>query len=392
MGIIDSVLQAASATPHKAAQGLLDALSPPVRAYGKYAKGFGKYSGATQMGSDALWAVTHPRDNMMGRGRAQGKLIGYDKKGRPMYMKSLEIPVGPGKALSGALARMSEKGVPKDMLQAAQDARHVVNSEQGVQFVDARGNELAPGALAKALAKVQPRQKLSKATEYGHDPGPVDQYDPFTFRFPGLVTKKGRSGVAVQHSMHHDSLRHAMPDSVDMYQRGFPGAGGKQDFDMELHMYDTAPDGTTPARIMAGLYNGTRNSVNGVADTTMTTPARMRGLTRTLHALGREGVHLKTPTYTDPPLLAKTAKYARQQGHAEALSRRKAADVDLADRRAAEHADRQLMERAEQRLRDRSAARKALNRRSNMLTSSERRNVEGLIERLQGPKRSRGKQ
>jgi hypothetical protein len=109
MGIASSVLDRLTATPHKAAQGLLDALvqgaAPPLKAYGKYTRAVGKYSGASQLARDTAQGVRHPIARLQGKDAPMRMF-----NGKLVPMMSGEVPFGPGRAAAGGLARAVDGG------------------------------------------------------------------------------------------------------------------------------------------------------------------------------------------------------------------------------------------------------------------------------------------
>lgn len=79
--------------------------------------------GVKQMGSDAVWSVTHPKERLLGQGRAQGTAVTDPRTGKTYYLSAGEVA---GSGLSAArLGRLANaaakaKGLPPGKAKLAQ--------------------------------------------------------------------------------------------------------------------------------------------------------------------------------------------------------------------------------------------------------------------------------
>jgi GNAT superfamily N-acetyltransferase len=128
----------------------------PLDAYVRYTKAFGEYTGATQMGRDAAWAVRHPIARMQNKG--------------PFNVpERMEVPFGPGRALRGL--HFPAKTVPVGdegmvLERASRRGDNVLNiagqkMEVGKHIDDEQRRKLARKFAGDYLSNVSPEARRS---------------------------------------------------------------------------------------------------------------------------------------------------------------------------------------------------------------------------------------
>lgn len=230
MGIASSVLNRLTPSPHKAAGGLLEALSKgataPLKRYADYTRAVGKYSGLTQMGSDAYWSATHPLDRITGKGRAAEQ--------------RMEVPFGPGKAAVGGLeARLLKRQAAAQAKReaAAGQGKHMdaalsdpYEKELAVYGVDDMGRRVSRTMDLQRTLREHPKAVVyPKTNRWGGSPRGGDEY-----RQTFILTKDGAIHMADDWAnVHHPDLveaagalpgykstGHSLPSRQEMQEAG----------------------------------------------------------------------------------------------------------------------------------------------------------------------------